>query len=175
MDGENAWEHYHENGLPFLTGLYQAIIEHPDYELTTFSDYLKEHPATEQLPGLVPGSWVYGNFSTWIGDEAKTRGWELLIEAKKALDEAWPGLPETQREAAMEQLRICEGSDWCWWFGDYNPSDAVRDFDQLYRQHLRKLYMLTGTSIPASLDVPIAKGGGSAEGGGTMRRGGSDQ
>jgi alpha-amylase/alpha-mannosidase (GH57 family) len=175
MDGENAWEHYHENGLPFLTGLYQALVEHPDYELTTFSDYLQAHPAKEQLPKLVPGSWVYGNFSTWIGDEAKTRGWELLIEAKKALDSVWGTLSPEQQAAAAEQLRICEGSDWCWWFGDYNPSDAVRDFDQLYRQHLRKLYLLIGATVPASLDTPIARGGGTAEGGGTMRRGGSDK
>jgi len=175
MDGENAWEHYHENGLPFLTGLYQAIIDHTDYELTTFSDYLARHPAEPQLPHLVPGSWVYGNFATWIGDKAKTRGWELLIEAKKALDTAWPELAETQREAAIEQLRICEGSDWCWWFGDYNPSDAVRDFDQLYRQHLRKIYQLIGTPIPTALERPISTGGGHAEGGGTMRRGGGDQ
>lgn len=174
MDGENAWEHFHENGLPFLTGLYQQIAEHPEYELTTFSDYLAEFPASEKLNRLVPGSWVYGNFATWIGDAAKTRGWELLIEAKKAFDAACDSLTDEQREAAIEQLRICEGSDWCWWFGDYNPSAAVRDFDQLYRQHLRKLYKLMGMAAPAALGQPISKGGGSAEGGGTMRRGHSD-
>jgi len=171
MDGENAWEHYHENGIPFLTQLYQAIIEHPDYELTTYSEYLQAHPAHHRLERLVPGSWVYGNFSTWIGDAAKTRGWELLIEAKKAFDTVYDTLPANQQEAAIEQLRICEGSDWCWWFGDYNPSSAVQSFDQLYRQHLRKLYHLLGLPVPASLEAPISAGGGEAEGGGTMRRG----
>lgn len=174
MDGENAWEHFHENGLPFLTGLYQQIAEHPEYELTTFSDYLAEHPASEKLNRLVPGSWVYGNFATWIGDAAKTRAWELLIEAKKAFDAVGDTLSDEQREAAVEQLRICEGSDWCWWFGDYNPSTAVRDFDTLYRQHLRKLYKLMGMATPAALEQPISKGGGDAEGGGTMRRGHSE-
>jgi len=174
MDGENAWEHYHENALPFLTKLYQSIAEHDEYELTTFSDYLGKHQATERLDHLVSGSWVYGNLSTWIGDNAKTRGWELLIEAKKAYDIHIDKLSPEQKEAANEQLRICEGSDWCWWFGDYNPGAVVRDFDQLYRRHLRKLHQLLGSPVPPSLETTISEGGGDAEGGGTMRRGGSD-
>ena len=174
MDGENAWEHYHHNALPFLTGLYKAIADHSDYHLTTFSDYLAAHPATERLGHLTAGSWVYGNLSTWIGDRAKTHAWELLIEAKKAYDAHQHDLIDEQREAATEQLRICEGSDWCWWFGDYNPGAAVRDFDQLYRYHLKKLYTLLGCPIPPSLDEPISEGGGDAEGGGTMRRGNAD-
>ena len=174
MDGENAWEHYHENALPFLTNLYQSIIEHDEYELTTFSDYLENNKASEKLEHLVSGSWVYGNLSTWIGDSAKTRGWEILIEAKKAYDIHIDQLSPEQQEAANEQLRICEGSDWCWWFGDYNPGPVVRDFDQLYRRHLKKLHQLLGSPVPPSLGENISQGGGDAEGGGTMRRGGAD-
>ena len=173
MDGENAWEHFHKNGVPFLTLLYQSIAQHPDYELTTFSDYLSEHPAEKPLQRLVAGSWVYGNLSTWIGDAAKTHAWELLIAAKKRFDANIDALSPEAQEAAKEQLRICEGSDWCWWFGDYNPSDAVRDFDHLYRQHLKKLYQLLGCVVPQQLDVEISHGGGDAEGGGAMRRGGA--
>jgi len=173
MDGENAWEHFHENALPFLTSLYQAISEQDEFELTTFSGYLAAHAKQPVLKRMAAGSWVYGNLSTWIGDAAKTRAWELLIEAKKAFDQASSkgSLSSEQMAAADEQLRICEGSDWCWWFGDYNPGPAVRDFDRLYRNHLRKLYQLIGAPIPASLDSAISDGGGSAEGGGTMRRG----
>ncbi|OIO72710.1 MAG: glycoside hydrolase family 57 [Zetaproteobacteria bacterium CG1_02_53_45] len=171
MDGENAWEHYHENALPFLTRLYQSIAEHDDYELTTFSEYLDKHPATEKLNKLTAGSWVYGNLSTWIGDKAKTHAWELLIEAKKAYDAQVDSLNEEQKQEATEQLRICEGSDWCWWFGDYNPGAVVRDFDNLYRRHLKKLYQLINHPVPSSLDESISQGGGNAEGGGTMRRG----
>ncbi len=174
MDGENAWEHYHENALPFLTKLYQAVIEHDEYELTTFSEYISKHPATDRIDSLVAGSWVYGNLSTWIGDHAKTRAWELLIEAKKVFDKQYESLNPEAQAAAIEQLRICEGSDWCWWFGDYNPGAAVRDFDQLYRRHLKKLYQLLASPAPASLDENISAGGGEAEGGGTMRRGGAD-
>jgi alpha-amylase/alpha-mannosidase (GH57 family) len=117
---------------------------------------------------------VYGNLSTWIGDKAKTQAWELLIEAKKAFDRRIDLLSTEQATATEKQLRICEGSDWCWWVGDYNPGAAVRDFDQLYRRHLKKLYQLMGCVTPPSLDEPISQGGGDAEGGGTMRRGGAD-
>ena len=174
MDGENAWEHYHENAMPFLIGLYQSISQHEDYKLTTFSDYLQDAPATKKLNSMTPGSWVYGNLSTWIGDKAKTLAWQLLIDAKHAYDNIADSLSDKQQEAAAEQLRICEGSDWCWWFGDYNPGAAVKDFDQLYRQHLKKLYILLGLPTPSSLDEDISKGGGEAEGGGTMRRGHDD-
>jgi len=123
---------------------------------------------------LTAGSWVYGNLSTWIGDHAKTKAWELLIAAKKVFDVEYDSLSPESKEAAIEQLRICEGSDWCWWFGDYNPGEAVRDFDQLYRTHLKKLYQLLNTAAPSTLDEEISAGGGDAEGGGTMRRGGAD-
>jgi len=171
MDGENAWEHYHENGVPFLKNLYQSIVEHDDYKMTTFSNYLDQrNDIVPQLDQMVAGSWVYGNLSTWIGDQAKTRAWELLIDAKKALDSQLVSLDEAQREAALEQLRICEGSDWCWWFGDYNAGDVVRDFDQLYRRHLSKIYEMIGLNIPDELQQTISQGNDHATGDGTMRK-----
>ncbi len=176
LDGENAWEYYHENGLPFLSGLYKAIAEHPEYELTTFSEYIGRHPRQAELPEVCAGSWVYGNLATWIGDRDKNRAWEMLIAAKECMDQklAEESLDPEQLEAAFEQLRICEGSDWFWWFGDYNPADAVQDFDRLYRQHLSRLYELIGENIPKSLGKPISTGGGDAEISGTMRRGTSE-
>ncbi len=173
MDGENAWEHYHHNGLPFLTLLYSKISEHPDLCLTTFSDYLADTIAAEPLPQLVAGSWVHGNLATWIGDPAKTRAWELLISAKKCYDRVMreQTLEPGQCAAAREQLRICEGSDWFWWFGDYNPGSTVQDFDRLYRLHLRCLYELLGEAAPEILNESISSGDGQAEGGGAMQRG----
>jgi len=173
LDGENAWEYYPENGLPFLRGLYQAIAEHPEYDLATFSEYLARRPKPHRLSKVCAGSWVYGNLATWIGDPAKNRAWEMLIEAKECLDRklAQNSLEQEQAESALEQLRICEGSDWFWWFGDYNPAEAVRDFDRLYRMHLTRLYELLDERPPAYLDHPISGGGDGAEASGTMRRG----
>ena len=174
MDGENAWEHYHENGILFLATLFQAIANHSDYTLTTFSDYLSKASEPQRLPSIVSGSWVYGNLSTWIGDAAKTRAWQYLVDVKKVYDVKYSQLSDNQRDAAELQLRICEGSDWFWWLGDYNPGDTVRDFDQLFRHHIRKLYQLLNEPCPAQLNEPISQGGGDAEGGGTMQRGSKD-
>ena len=170
LDGENAWESYPENGYHFLSILYKSLAEHPQLELTTFGRCLDTVTSTE-LPTLVAGSWVYGTFSTWIGDEDKNRGWEMLNEVKQVFDRVVKQLEPTQREAAERQLAICEGSDWCWWFGDYNPSQAVNDFDSLYRRHLANLYQLLGETPPDYLQHAFSHGGGDPAVGGTMRRG----
>jgi len=173
LDGENAWEHYPENGYYFLSALYKKLIEHPDIELTTFSEYLDSKPTITKLDKMVAGSWVYGSFSTWIGDKAKNAAWDLLCNAKLAVDDYMKTTkPDSEKCYRVErQLAICEGSDWCWWFGDYNPGDSVSDFDVLYRLHLKRLYQLIGVTPPAELEAVISRGGGDAEGGGAMRRG----
>jgi alpha-amylase/alpha-mannosidase (GH57 family) len=170
LDGENAWEYYPHNGRYFLEGLYQALADAPGIELTTFSEALKtSKPRT--LPHLVAGSWVYGTFSTWIGEPAKNRAWDLLCDAKQIYDRvvASGRLNQKQQQQASEQLAICEGSDWFWWFGDYNPVDSVQDFDQLYRLHLRNLYRFLGETPPESLSQVISRGGGDPQNGGVMR------
>ncbi len=173
MDGENAWEYYPENGYNFLTTLYTRLSEHPEIELSTFSQCLDQGLQSKSLQQLVAGSWVYGTFSTWIGSKDKNRGWELLVEAKQVFDRvmAEGRLNETQRRQAERQLGICEASDWFWWFGDYNPSESVQEFDQLYRHQLQALYACLGETPPATLDAVISHGGGEAEAGGVMRRG----
>jgi alpha-amylase/alpha-mannosidase (GH57 family) len=170
LDGENAWEHYPENGWHFLDALYARLSQHPAIELTTFSDCL-ETVAAKRLRAFVAGSWVYGTFSTWIGDESKNRGWEMLIEAKYAFDEAAPRLSTDDRALAVRQLAVCEGSDWFWWFGDNNPMATVSDFDSLYRRHLTNLYRLLGLPPPEYLAHPFARGGGEPALGGVMRPG----
>ncbi|MFO7592604.1 MAG: glycoside hydrolase family 57 protein [Pseudomonadota bacterium] len=173
LDGENAWEYYPENGYPFLTTLYQRLSEHPDIQLTTFGSCLEEGIEAKPIKHMVAGSWVYGTFSTWIGDAEKNRAWELLTDAKSVFDQVMQEgrLSEEERRLAERQLAICEGSDWFWWFGGYNPSESVKDFDFLYRHQLQSLYQHLGLPVPASLKHVISKGGGAAEAGGVMRRG----
>ncbi len=173
MDGENAWEHYPDNGYHFLDALYRRLAAHPHIEMTTFSRCLEDKIKAQPLRHLVAGSWVYGTFSTWIGDSDKNRAWELLIEAKHAYDQvmASGSLDREQQTLAEHQLALCEGSDWFWWFGDYNPSESVQDFDQLYRHQLTALYHTLGLSPPVALEKAISSGGGEAEVGGVMRRG----
>ncbi len=172
LDGENAWEYYPENGLPFLTRLYERIAAHPDLELATFDACLEMPSRT--LGDLVAGSWVYGTFSTWIGDPDKNRGWDLLCDAKAAYDQAVED-GRLQGEAlrrAERQLAYCEGSDWFWWFGDYNPAESVSDFERLYRIHLTNLYHMIAAEPPEALAHALSRGGGEPAVGGVMRPGG---
>jgi alpha-amylase/alpha-mannosidase (GH57 family) len=173
LDGENAWEYYPENGYHFLTALYRRLADHPRLRLATFGEFVADHPPARELPDLVAGSWVYGTFSTWIGERDKNRGWDLLCEAKQAFDRAVASgkLSGEALQKAERQLAICEGSDWFWWFGDYNPSDSVQDFERLYRMHLADLYRLIGEVSPEHLSHAISHGGGSPQVGGVMRRG----
>ncbi|UCH54322.1 MAG: glycoside hydrolase [Pseudomonadota bacterium] len=167
LDGENAWEHYPENAYYFLDALYRDLANHPRLRLTTFSEYLATH-APEPLPVMVAGSWVYGTFSTWIGEAGKNRGWDMLGDAKRAFDLVAGSLEPAQREAAEQQLAVCEGSDWFWWFGDHNPAATVADFEHLFRQHLNNLYQLLGREPPEYLTQVFTRGGGEPLHGGTM-------
>jgi alpha-amylase/alpha-mannosidase (GH57 family) len=164
MDGENAWEYFPYNGSEFLSLLYQRLGSHPAIRLTTFSALLP-HLASRPLAGLVAGSWVYGTFSTWVGDAAKNRAWDLLIDAKSAVDLALaPELTAAAQEgrepsprvfAVLRQLAVCEASDWFWWLGEDNRLEDGPAFDLLYRQQLAGLYQLIGMESPAALEMSI--------------------
>ena len=171
LDGENAWEYYPDNGATFLDALYRTLSSSARIRLTTFAEIARELPA-EEMPKICAGSWVYGSFSTWIGSADKNRGWDYLVAAKQAYDEVVTSgqLAADEMHAVVQQLAICEASDWFWWFGDYNPASSVSDFERLYREQLRRLYRLLGRPAPAHLDVPLSHGGGYAENSGTMRR-----
>jgi alpha-amylase/alpha-mannosidase (GH57 family) len=194
LDGENAWEYYPYNAFYFLSELYAELAAHPYIEMSTLSEVASRcndaagdeqslestnvHGANitpERLPGIVAGSWVYGNFSTWVGDPAKNRAWALLCEAKQYYDMVMADgrLSKDEKATAERQLGDCEGSDWFWWFGGLNPSQSVQFFDQLYRRNLSNLYKLLKLPVPTSLSHVISAGniGGGMEAGGTMRRG----
>jgi alpha-amylase/alpha-mannosidase (GH57 family) len=172
LDGENAWEHYPFNGYYFLRALYSLLASHPLLELTTLSDCLARGLEPAPLRKVMVGSWVHGTLATWMGDPAKNRAWDLLCEAKLAFDRVMQTHPlQGEKKAAAErQLALCESSDWFWWFGDYNPAEAVSQFDRLYRRQLMNLYGLLGLDPPAILAQPISTGGGHPEHGGVMRR-----
>ncbi|HXM18083.1 MAG TPA: glycoside hydrolase family 57 protein [Candidatus Tumulicola sp.] len=170
LDGENAWEHYPENARYFLRALYEKLATHPHLRMTTFSDHLKANPPVSQLDHIVAGSWVYGTLSTWIGNPDKNLGWDELIDAKRTYDEMVPNIEPALANRIEAHLRACEGSDWFWWFGDYNPAQSVREFDVLYRAHLHDLYAMLGKPAPALLERVISEGHGDPAHGGTMRR-----
>ncbi len=181
LDGENAWEFYPYNGYYFLDELYESLENHPRFRTWTPSawlDHVASLPEPQRaqkiatLPEVVAGSWVYGNLATWIGSPDKNLAWNLLCTAKQGYDlvVASGRLSQQEAESAKAQLAACEGSDWFWWFGDYNPSDSVVSFDRLYRRKLSQLYETLHLPVPEQLMRPISQGGGHPEMAGAMRR-----
>ncbi|GAB1392474.1 hypothetical protein MASR1M60_06370 [Rhodocyclaceae bacterium] len=182
LDGENAWEYYPYNGYYFFDDLYCLLENHRVIRTRSFADIVGDTdkgavpPAPTFLPKLVAGSWVHGTLSTWIGDPAKNRAWDLLCAAKQSYDQviASGRLSPAEMNAAEVQLAVCESSDWFWWFGDYNPGPAVASFDRLFRSNLARLYRCLQLAPPVQLDQAIAAGRQDGIGvatGGTMRRG----
>lgn len=176
LDGENAWESYPYNGYYFLDDLYDLLGNHSFIQTTTYRDYIVNLTYTRTeikiLPGLAAGSWVYGTFSTWIGDHDKNLAWDLLCAAKQSYDLVVKSgrLTDEERSLAEQQLASCESSDWFWWFGDYNSAQAVARFDQLFRKNLANLYRLLKLPVPAIVLEPISHGGRYTGGIETMRR-----
>ena len=156
LDGENCWEFYEKDGLPFLEALYERLERNERLQLVTVGEFLARFPATKTLPSdrLHSGSWVDGSFSTWIGDPVKNRAWDLLAEARETLARH-PEATEESNPEAWEALFAAEGSDWFWWFGEGHSSNQDAIFDRLFREHLTAIYMALGEPVPESLQAPL--------------------
>ncbi len=151
MDGENAWEYYTHDGGDFLKLLYQNLSAAKFVQTTTISEYLKNHPTQAQIKHLACGSWIYANFDKWMNNPYKTRAWEWLVEARKALEDQRPTTNDQRLKMAWKQIYICEGSDWFWWYGE----DPAGGFDALFRMHLCNFYTLIGKEAPPYLKKPL--------------------
>jgi alpha-amylase/alpha-mannosidase (GH57 family) len=167
LDGENAWEHYPNNGYFLLPALYRALSQDARFELTTFERCMDGAAVPRRLPRLTAGSWVYGDLTTWIGHSDKNRAWDMLVDAANACRAALGSkrFDAASIERIERQLAVCEGSDWFWWPGDYNPEAAVTQFEQLYRLQLSGLYHLIGQAPPDYLGTPFSHGKAEAHGG----------
>jgi len=156
LDGENCWEYYSQDGLPFLNALYQRLSDRADIQLVTVSEFLDRFPPTQAIAPdqLHSGSWVDGSFTTWIGDPVKNRAWDLLTEARQVLAQH-PEATEENNPEVWEALYAAEGSDWCWWFGEGHSSNNDAMFDRLFREHLRAIYSALNEPIPADLEQEV--------------------
>ncbi len=158
LDGENAWEHYPQNGTKFLGLLYGRLAESRDIRTVTYSDFLDLETHREPLNSVVSGSWIYGNLATWIGHREKNLAWEAMAEARRFLGACRLQNRDTQKtEMAFKEIMIAEGSDWFWWYGDDHQTENAAEFDELFRGHLKKAYRLLDEAPPLKLDEPIKK------------------
>jgi len=160
LDGENAWEHYPGGGRPFLRALYGALAAASDIRTVTMAE-AASGPAVP-LASVHAGSWINADFYIWIGHRDDHRAWSQLAEARAAFDRQAYGVPVELRDRALEELLIAEGSDWFWWYGDDHSSDHDREFDELFRVHLRNAYSALGVPVPDELFVSNISTGPSA-------------
>lgn len=162
LDGENCWEYYPNSGVDFLRGLYRRIVQHPKIRPARVSDYLAQHPATDKVGQLFPGSWIQHNFAIWIGNAENNRAWDLLHQTRQHLVRAAAEQRHSPEQVgrAWEELYIAEGSDWFWWFCDSHRCAQNPLFDRLFRKHLQNVYFCLGQQPPSELLRPISRGAG---------------
>ncbi|MEO8028037.1 MAG: glycoside hydrolase family 57 protein [Bryobacteraceae bacterium] len=156
LDGENAWEHFEQNGRPFLRALYSRIAASEDLQALTVSEALESH-AADPLTSIAPGSWINANFDVWIGAEEDNEAWEHLRAAREVYAQKQSLVGDQARGLAYEELLISEGSDWNWWYGPEHHSENQVEFDELYRGHLTNVYRALGQEPPPELAIPILR------------------
>ncbi|MBI5406459.1 MAG: glycoside hydrolase [Nitrospirae bacterium] len=159
LDGENAWEHYKNDGHDFLSCLYERLSNESAFKTVRIGDYLTEHPPARRIDRLFPGSWINHNFKIWIGDEEDNAAWDLLGETRDLLasEQEQAGGDKKRFREAWEKLYIAEGSDWCWWFGEEHNSGIDEKFDQLFRAQLIGIYQLLGKEPPEKYTIPLLR------------------
>ncbi len=158
LDGENCWEHYAEDGRPFLEALYGGLEAASDIRTRTPSEVLAavqgEGRELAALPGLHTGSWIDADFHIWAGHPEKNRAWDLLARTRAALVGA--GCTRESHPAAWAALAAAEGSDWFWWFGEDHYTADKALFDSLFRAHLQAVHERAGLPAPGWVSLPVA-------------------
>lgn len=167
LDGENAWEYYKNDGNDFLNALYSKISGSLLIKCVTINEYLEKHTSAERLTGIFAGSWINHNFKVWIGHDEDNTAWDHLSKAREELVFFENNLKMNTKELrqedilklkqAWEEIYAAEGSDWFWWYGEEHSSMNDIEFDELFRKHLKKLYILIDKEPPSTLDIPIIK------------------
>ena len=158
LDGENAWEHYDNDGIDFLNALYRRLSESDFVRTVTPSELLELYPSAPQpLPDIFPGAWFQPNFATWIGEPEEAQAWDYLFQARSDLGTAQRrgDATDTAIADAYETMLFAEGSDWFWWYGADQDSGNDGYFDRAFRELLGQVYDALGLERPDYVQIPI--------------------
>jgi alpha-amylase/alpha-mannosidase (GH57 family) len=156
LDGENAWEHYDNDGKKFLHSMYSQLENADWIKTVTVSEFMRTSPPTRQIDRLWAGSWIDATFLTWIGEQEENTAWSYLARTRKHLeDRIQAGLDAEKERAAMEQIYAAEGSDWFWWYGGDQTSGNDASFDRIFRGTLANVYEILGDAKPDYLNEEI--------------------
>jgi len=154
LDGENPWESFPESGRDFLRALLGRLSSEPDIQVSTMSQALERY-APEKLEHLAPGSWIKGNFEIWIGGAEENKAWDYLGQVRKDFEEFSQTSSGAKIETARNELMAAEGSDWFWWYGDDFYSEIDTEFDNLFRMHLKNVYLALDKRPRLFLEDPV--------------------
>jgi alpha-amylase/alpha-mannosidase (GH57 family) len=156
LDGENAWEHYHNDGKEFLHSLYSMLDDEPMIVTVTPTEFLDMFGAEARIEKLWAGSWISADYHIWIGEEEENQAWDLLLETRQAVEAYREAYGEDERYLeALQNIYAAEGSDWFWWYGDDQNSGDDSSFDAIFRNTLKRVYTSLGQEPPAILNVPV--------------------
>jgi alpha-amylase/alpha-mannosidase (GH57 family) len=157
LDGENAWEHYDNDGRDFLDALYRRLSQSTTISTITPSEYLDTYGPPEIVEEVWPGAWFQPNYATWIGEREEATAWDYLFAVRRDLAEAQVSgeYSETQIATALRSMLFAEGSDWFWFLGSDQDSGQDSYFDGAFRALLGGVYDALGEPRPPFIDVPI--------------------
>ena len=153
LDGENAWEFYPNNAFNFFDALYSKLSQ-TEWCKMVGMDQVSQAQAKD-LQRLAPGSWIHGEFNTWVGHPEKSRAWELIYITRRDYERHHSSLENEIVRKIEDHFLAAECSDWFWWYGDDHITDFGAEFDELFRSHLIEIYLLMKISPPADLYTPI--------------------
>ncbi|MFO1376650.1 MAG: hypothetical protein U1F14_06580 [Steroidobacteraceae bacterium] len=144
-----AWE--------FLGELHARLSDHPRIVTVTPSQCLAAGIEIKALRTLVAGSEMSGSLSSWIGDVARNRAWDLLCGAKILFDQCVVegSLTDEEQRLAERQLAVCESADWPLTIGDGDPRRA-RLALAAFERHLVNLYQILGEAPPEALGCVVS-------------------
>jgi alpha-amylase/alpha-mannosidase (GH57 family) len=158
LDGENAWEHYDNDGKEFLHNLYRLLEEEQakgTLRTITPADYVSQFPEQPELEELWAGSWVSPDYLTWIGEDEENRAWDYLGQVRGFVERKKHNWDEETLAAVMDAIYTAEGSDWFWWYGADQNSGDDGSFDEQFRRTLQRVYEIVGEPVPTFLKVPV--------------------
>jgi len=147
LDGENCWEYYPDSGAGFLARLYEKLASTPGLETVRLGDLALREKRPAKLTHVVPGSWIDGNFDTWIGVPEKNQAWLFLATARQKLALSAP------QEPVPREFYRAEGSDWFWWLGPGHDSPYEASYENLFRTNLLEGLARIGIEAPPLLKV----------------------
>jgi alpha-amylase/alpha-mannosidase (GH57 family) len=161
LDGENAWEAFPDGGEQFLSLFYERMLASLKFKTRRLGDYMDESNNLPVLTHLHSGSWINSDFDIWIGDAEENQAWEWVSKTREFLikELATKSISQENKEQAWEEIYAAEGSDWFWWYGPDFQTDCDFLFDELFRTHLKNVYILLGVEPPKYLEIPICLGG----------------